>query len=141
MTLSEKIRLAWLVSISLAFSHQVRYFHAPTEQMCHLICWRNATSRCSDCKKVWKARATSASGIPGRVESLCWLSALNETGGHFPVKKSSVTSAISRDHRRSNTSCFLACRLVEFFFDEHYSFSDFLSKLCRFARETCQKGH
>ena len=80
-------------------------------------------------------------GIPGRVESLCWLLALNDQEDTFLSKKSSVTSVISRDQRRSNTSCFLACCLVDFFFDEHYSFSDFLSKLCRFARETCQKGH
>ena len=41
---------------------------------------------------------------------------LEWSGGHFPVKKSSVTSVISRDQRRSNTSCFLACCLVDFFF-------------------------
>ena len=34
---------------------------------------------------------------------------------------------------RSNCSCFLACRLVDIF-DEHYSFSYFLSKLCRALR-------
>ena len=34
---------------------------------------RSPTSLCSDCKKVWKARATSARhGIKGRVESPCW---------------------------------------------------------------------
>ena len=76
----------------------------------------------------------AASGIPGRVESLCWLLALNVTGGHFPVKKSGVTSVISRDQKRSNASVFLACCLVDVFFDECYSFSDFLSKLCRALR-------
>ena len=135
------MRLAWVVSIPVALLTLSDVLSCAHPEDMSLDMLENATSRCSDCKKVWKARATSASGIPGRVESLCWLSALNETGGHFPVKKSGVTSVISRDARLSNASCFLACRLVDLFFDEHYSFSDFLSKLCRFARETCQKGH
>ena len=39
----------------------------------------------------------------------------------------------------SNASFFLACRLVDIL-DEHYSFSDFVSKLCCALRGTCQKG-
>ena len=38
-----------------------------------LVPVRSPTSQCSNCKKLWKARATSACyGIAGRVESPCW---------------------------------------------------------------------
>ena len=44
VTVSEKMSLALLVSIPLAllYWHQLSYFHAPTEQICHLICRSNA---------------------------------------------------------------------------------------------------
>ena len=41
-----------------------------------------------------------------------------------------MTGGISSDQRRSKASSFLACHIVDIF-DEHYSFSDFFSKLCR----------
>ena len=58
----------------------------------------------------------------------------NVTGVDFPVEEIWCDrSKISRDERLSKASCFLACRLVDIF-SEHYSFSDFFSKLCRTLR-------
>ena len=70
------------------------------------------------------------------------------TGGDFPVKKTRcdrrnqqrwhVFGQVLAAQRRSNASFFLACRLEDIL-DEHYSFSDFFSKLCCALRGTSQK--
>ena len=115
VTLSQKIRLAWLVSISLALftsSEVLSCAHWADVSLdmlekCHQPMFR--------LQKGLEGPSHVSPGIPGRVESLCWLLALNDQEDTFLSKKSSVTSVISRDQRRSNTSCFLACCLVDFF--------------------------
>ena len=119
--------------------YQVRYFRAPKKQICHLIFPKKSNllseKSSENCKKVWKARATSAwHGIKGLVESPCWETRCLECVRSWHscqknMKKSGVTGVISSDQSCSKASCFLACRLVDIF-DEHCSFSDFFSKLC-----------
>ena len=80
----------------------------------------------------WKNRSHWNSVMKNRMS-------FNVTGGDFPVEKSvrdrrnqqrlHIFYHVLAAQRRSNTSFFLAWRLVDIL-DEHYSFSGFFSKLC-----------
>ena len=80
----------------------------------------------------WKNRSHWNSVMKNRMS-------FNVTGGDFPVEKRvrdrrnqqrlHIFYHVLAAQRRSNTSFFLAWRLVDIL-DEHYSFSVFFSKLC-----------
>ena len=157
VTLSREMHLALLASIpsALLISNDVLpYTHREVMSREMFEKWQLVRAR-SPCEKVCKARATSAwHGRTGRIEILWWKTGCPSivTGGDFPVEKRvrdrrnqqrlHIFYHVLAAQRRSNTSFFLAWRLVDIL-DEHYSFSVFFSKLCcalRGLRGLVRKG-
>ena len=69
----DRIPLPLLISSEVLSCAQGADMSFDISEKFQLVPVRSPTSRCSDCKKVWKARATSAwHGIAGGVESPCW---------------------------------------------------------------------